>query len=365
MEIENISGNAGSCCIYTTLIGDYEHLNEQPVAAQSDIPFICLTDSPALRSETWACRVVTPVFPRDPIRSQRELKIRAHVALPEFDRSIYIDNSILLRQPPERLLDFMRPGDEFLLAPHSFRDTVLDEFLEVSRLGYDDTTRIFEQLNHYTLSCPAMLEERPWWTGLMIRDHRSPRVRAVLEQWAAHVMRYARRDQLSVNVAFRAAGLAPTALPLDVIQSDFHSWPHTTGRDRARGGRDPAASQMPLGARVRELEQLLADREAAIATLQNAHQGAEALRKDCERLSVETDTLRAEAQRLHAEAAAERAAREQEAAAHREEVEQLAAAAMRHEADAVRLAAALVELSSRHDAVLASTSWRITAPLRA
>jgi hypothetical protein len=42
------SGNFGSAglrrlaCVYTTLIGGYEVLNEQPIAATSRLPFICL-----------------------------------------------------------------------------------------------------------------------------------------------------------------------------------------------------------------------------------------------------------------------------------------------------------------------------------
>ncbi|MBA8907376.1 hypothetical protein [Aminobacter ciceronei] len=41
--------------------------NEQPVASRSQLPFICLTDDHALRSESRDCRVVEPLFPQDPI----------------------------------------------------------------------------------------------------------------------------------------------------------------------------------------------------------------------------------------------------------------------------------------------------------
>src|SRR5665647_394091 len=85
-------------CVFTTLIGQYEQLNEQPVAAQSGIPFLCLTDDPDLRSESWQIRPVSPVFGMDPIRSQRDFKLRPHLHLPDFDASIYIDNSVLLTQ---------------------------------------------------------------------------------------------------------------------------------------------------------------------------------------------------------------------------------------------------------------------------
>jgi hypothetical protein len=57
-ESVGTSGDLGSealarlTCVYTTLIGGYEKLNEQSVATNSRLPFICLTDDPDLRSET-------------------------------------------------------------------------------------------------------------------------------------------------------------------------------------------------------------------------------------------------------------------------------------------------------------------------
>ena len=90
-------------CVYTTLIGDYEELNEQPMAGQSKVPFLCLTDHPQLRSETWIPRHVSPLFPMDPVRSQRDLKLRAVDHLPGFDLSLYVDNTVLLEAPPEEI----------------------------------------------------------------------------------------------------------------------------------------------------------------------------------------------------------------------------------------------------------------------
>ena len=102
-ESVGTSGDLGSealarlTCVYTTLIGGYEKLNEQPVATNSRLPFICLTDDPDLRSETWQIRRVEPLFSLDPIRGQRALKLLPHEHLPDFDYSIYIDNSVSMR----------------------------------------------------------------------------------------------------------------------------------------------------------------------------------------------------------------------------------------------------------------------------
>lgn len=253
-------------CIYTVLMGNYERLNEQPVSKKTDIPFICFTDNANLQSKTWQIRMVEPAFPRDPVRSQRDLKIRPHAHISEFDCSMYIDNSVVLSALPDQISNLSRDDDSAFFMPlHSFRENVLDEFLEVSRSGMDDSGRIFEQLNHYLLDFPGVLDEPPWWTAIMIRDHRNPRLRLALEIWALHVMRYSRRDQLSVNVALRSAGVTPVPLRIDNFASGFHSWPHVVDRDRQRGDRDLARSLMPFPARLRATEQRAEDDASAFA----------------------------------------------------------------------------------------------------
>jgi hypothetical protein len=258
-------------CVYTALIGAYEPLNEQPAAAKSRIRFICLTDDRNLRSESWETRLVSPIFDRDPIRSQRDFKIRPHVHLPDFDASLYIDNSILLKEPPESLWELFDTGSGFCLSAHSFRDTVLDEFLAVAELGFDDQSRIFEQLNHYMIGSPDVLQQKPYWGGILLRNHHNSTVQAMLDLWMAHVHRYSRRDQLSINVALQRSGLSAQVLQIDNHESRFHSWPHKKGRDEA--SRRPQISLFfPPAVRIRELEQQLAAMSASAARTRELEQ---------------------------------------------------------------------------------------------
>ena len=210
-----VSAGQRSACVYTTVIGGYEPLNEQPVAASSRLPFVCLTDDPNLASDSWQIRHVTPLFGMDPVRSQRALKLHPHDYLQDFDCSLYIDNSVLLKIEPESVIEQHLDASGFCLPPHSFRETVLDEFMEVDALGLDEPARCFEQLHHYTIEFPEVLQERPFWAGILLRDHRNAKVRAMLELWWAHVQRYSRRDQLSINVAFVRAGFQPDLLGID------------------------------------------------------------------------------------------------------------------------------------------------------
>jgi FkbM family methyltransferase len=250
---DNTLSRSRRACVYTTLIGGYEKLNEQPIAATSSLPFICLTDDPTLQSSTWQPRQVERVFDMDPIRSQRILKLRPHHYLPGFDCSLYIDNTVILTASPERVIEQYLGTAGFSVAAHNERESVLDEFLKIVERGLDDQGRVFEQLNHYTIDCPEILQEKPYATCVLIRNHRDVKVRAMLEIWIAHVLRYSRRDQLSANLAFHLAGLKPDIIPIDIRESWFHSWPH--GQARAKGGiRLPSNSQMPPGTRIRDME---------------------------------------------------------------------------------------------------------------
>ncbi len=217
-------------CVYTVLTGGYETLNDQPVAAESGLKFICLTDDPEVRSDSWEVRQITPMFAADPIRSQRAAKVLAALYLPEFDASLYIDNSVRLKVAPEVLFDEFGSQAGLCVPLHSFRDTVLDEFLAVAEDGLDDPRRIAEQLEDYRAAFPDVLGLRPSWSAIMLRDHRDANVTVAMQIWFAHICRYSRRDQLSSRVAFHLAGVKPLLIGIDNHESRFHSWPHATAR---------------------------------------------------------------------------------------------------------------------------------------
>ena len=242
-------------CVYTCLFGEYERLNEQPTATLSKIPYICFTDDQKLTSETWQIRHVTPLFSMDPLRSHRVLKIKPWDFLPDYDLSLYIDNSVILKKTAEEIFARYNIEDEIGIAQHDHRDKVLDEFIAVARLGFDDQTRIFEQLNHYLISQPDILNEKPFWGGMLIRSHKNKETRAMADLWLGHVFRYSRRDQLSLNLAIKNSNVKLKLLEIANFTSWFHDWPISYKRDRERGPLNTALTlNMPLTAeRAHEL----------------------------------------------------------------------------------------------------------------
>lgn len=213
-------------CVYTALLGRYERLNEQPVACESDVDFLCFTDDLDLTSETWQIRRTRALFPQDPARSSRALKIRAHIAVHEYDVSLYVDNSVLLLRPPEAILgDLLPDGTPLALVEHGYRESVRAEFVAVAEAALDSPSRLDEQLSHYSATDPEALELRPLKGFLLVRRHNEPRVVSAMETWFAHVLRYSRRDQLSLWIALRESGLEPLVHRFDNFESPYHRWP--------------------------------------------------------------------------------------------------------------------------------------------
>lgn len=251
--------------VYTALIGGYEDLINQPTAHGSSVEFICFTDNPHLESTTWRLEPMTPMLPFDMVRSQREIKIRGHRLLDEFDELLYIDNAVLLTADPDSILDSWLADHDYAVSRHSVRETVLDEFEQILALGYDDAARVTEQLLHYAELYPDVLEQRPFWNG-MFAWRNTPDVRVMMSHWFDHVLRYSRRDQLSANVAFSQSTVALNVIEMDNNQSPLHSWPAGVNR-RANLTLAPRRHTGPMLAELRRLEVINQANEAEILAL--------------------------------------------------------------------------------------------------
>jgi hypothetical protein len=247
--------------VYTALIGGYERLQEQPIAKTTDIPFICLTDDPALTSETWQVHVVQAAFLRDASRSSRYPKILGEPLVPEYDETLWIDNLILLNEEPDVLLDQLLDGADIAVMHHSYRESVMAEFDEVARKGLDEPARVYEQLIHYAETKPHILDQRPYWGGFIARRW-TPDVRTAMRTWMDHVLRYSRRDQLSFRYALD--GLPRVrALDIDNFGSDWHTWIS----DHASVGRKGAMRSNAFQTSIRAPLAVVAERERDVASL--------------------------------------------------------------------------------------------------
>src|SRR5262249_20865702 len=151
-----------------------------------------------------------------PVRSSRRPKILAHEYLADYDESLYIDNSVLLTASADvafdRLLTSTAP---MAVVRHSFRETLRDEFGAVVQHDLDAEWIVTEQLVDYERTAPHALAGPTLWGGILARRHNEPLVQQAMQIWWEHVLRYSRRDQLSLPPALAAARLDPLAHQID------------------------------------------------------------------------------------------------------------------------------------------------------
>ena len=218
--------------IYTVLIGTNEVINSQPFIKNSKYRHVCLTDNKNLKSKDWEIIIVEPVFPQDSNRSQRLLKLRPNLIFPEYKYSLYFDNTIVFKVKVEEFLDQIsrdqnhKDNDPFLLVPfHSYRKDLLSEFKICSKYDLANQFKIYEQLKHYSLTNEKILKMKPYWCGILLRNHNHEKIINHSEIWFSHLCRYTRRDQLSILHSAFQANIKINGFDLDNKNSKFHIWP--------------------------------------------------------------------------------------------------------------------------------------------
>ncbi len=200
--------------VFTCLFGDYETLNEQPVARRSNIDFVCFTNTRRLRSRTWSIQVVDGLG-IDDSRESRRPKVLPHLFLGDYDQSLYIDNSVTLKDDFAQLFDALdRSEENFASFRHPWRDCIYDEAEEIIRGSVDDEARVREQMDFYRRN------GYPEHAGLntnavLLRRHNMPDVVEHSVEWFSHILRYSKRDQLSFNYTARRRQLRFKTLEMD------------------------------------------------------------------------------------------------------------------------------------------------------
>ncbi len=212
--------------IYTVVMGgDYDLTPTRP---QDGVDYICFTDRQGLKPNGWIVRNVLPFIPSDTIRSSREPKIRPHRYLSDYANSIYIDSTVHLRKDPFVLWDYLIPDESAVFGGffHSFRATVADEFSAVAEAKLDYQHTIVEQLQAYRTHHAQTLNEKPVWGGVLARRHNAHSCLDAMEVWFAHVLRYSRRDQLSLPLALsHLPDKQRNIILADIQLTEFHEWP--------------------------------------------------------------------------------------------------------------------------------------------
>jgi hypothetical protein len=219
--------------VYTVVMGDEFELPivEGPIAG---VDFICFSNRKLDPQGVWDIRLIEPLLPADLPRSSREYKIRPHVWLSDYSHSLYIDTKVRLLGNPIDLWNSLIQSslnNVFGIFAHSYRETLRDEFTEVSQLNLDEGYVIEKQLKTYEALFKEKLSSKPLWGGIIARKHNESDCIKAMDDWYANVLTYSRRDQLSLPIALRHIATDRISVnQCSNFESSHHLWPVWSGK---------------------------------------------------------------------------------------------------------------------------------------
>ena len=197
--------------VYTCITGNYDIL-PQPAAVRADWDYICFTDDPSAGSDgVWQLRPFK--YEGDRRLISRYPKILPHLALADYDASLYLDANIRILGDGiyEAAEECLADGALWAGIPHPDRDCVYEEIRRCYLSGHArwrDALKLKKQLQNAGFPQHSGLLEN----NAILRRHNDLRVIAVDEDWWEAYSKGIKRDQLHLMPALLKEGLKPVDL---------------------------------------------------------------------------------------------------------------------------------------------------------
>ncbi len=213
--------------VYTAIAGDNGDALRHPLCDQPDVRLVCFTDRPVPDPGPWEVRPLDFVGPT-PRRTARWHKLNAHRLFPAAEAAVWVDGSMQLRVPADRLVTDGLAGHNVLAAfRHPDRDCVYAEHVACRRLRKDDPAVMQRQIDHYQF-CGYPPRNGLAETGCVVRV---PAACAAFEaEWWAVLDRFSHRDQLSFDFAAWRLGLTYGRLAGSARRSPYFAFHPHRGR---------------------------------------------------------------------------------------------------------------------------------------
>lgn len=183
--------------IYTAIFGDYDQLKIFK-KAPSGCDYYCFTDNKNLKSDIFKI-IHCDALDLDSTRNAKIFKILPHRYFPNYEYSLWIDGSVMIKDYNfYKLVDRYLKDYDIALFNHPERNCVYDELDACIKLKKDNALVMSKQINRYREmgypDCNGLAA-----CTIILRRHNSPRLIQMNESWWHEIEVGSRRDQLSFN----------------------------------------------------------------------------------------------------------------------------------------------------------------------
>jgi len=163
------------------------------------IDFLLFTTNSKTTAKGWKTRQIPSSRELDPYRITRLAKAMPHRFLDDYDLSVYVDSNVKPQSSwLSNIVNLMGPKVIGLFS----RGYLLEhEFAKVAQRRYDDLVTLERQYATYKYLSGSVLTREVQWGGLIVRRHLDDDCKRFGERWWENIVRFSRRDQLSLPLA--------------------------------------------------------------------------------------------------------------------------------------------------------------------
>lgn len=189
--------------VYTIILGRYD--KPKRFSKQKGYDYFLFTDDNSIeryKNSNWTLLKVPDEVKNlnvSTVKMQRFLKLHPHLYFPNYELSIYIDGTIIIKgNLDEFLLRILTPKFYFYTFEHPERNSIFQEIKAVVQLKKEKRSLAEIVYKKY------VEEKYPNNNGLiesflLIRKHNDKQCINIMNKWYSEIKNYSHRDQLSFN----------------------------------------------------------------------------------------------------------------------------------------------------------------------
>ena len=187
--------------IYTCITADYDDITRIacPSFIECDCDYVCYTDNSddVARGQIGVWQLRPLVYAAlDSTRNNRWHKMHPHKLFPEYSDSLYIDANVDILSPS--LMECIRSMRSCLAIPaHPLRDCIYDEY-ENAFAEFIDSPRIMKAELDLIKGSGMPRHFGLTENNIIYRQHNTPQIIEIMDEWWCMTSNYSRRDQLSL-----------------------------------------------------------------------------------------------------------------------------------------------------------------------
>ncbi len=210
--------------VYTSIIENYDCLSN-PHFIDEGYDYFCLTDNPKITDGTIWQPLIKNISTRDASRQNRYHKMMPHLFFPDYDMSLYIDGRIRIKGTLKPLVENSLGETNISFRKHPDRSCLYEEAARCIKKRLDNPNIIRKQILKY------MKEHYPKSNGLVnggiiLRKHNNPNVIAAMNLWWDEVLRFSKRDQISLNYVLWKKRLNFSCFNSKLLKDTLHIGEH-------------------------------------------------------------------------------------------------------------------------------------------